>query len=58
MEELDTLDIRRPLVKMVYKGHRNSRTMVRCRGALGRERSSQRQGFRAGCPPVLPLRLQ
>uniref|UniRef100_A0A4X1V8Y5 DDB1 and CUL4 associated factor 6 n=2 Tax=Sus scrofa TaxID=9823 RepID=A0A4X1V8Y5_PIG len=28
MEELDTLNIRRPLVKMVYKGHRNSRTMV------------------------------
>ncbi|GAB1285642.1 DDB1- and CUL4-associated factor 6 [Apodemus speciosus] len=27
MEELDTLNIRRPLVKMVYKGHRNSRTM-------------------------------
>ncbi|XP_029083341.1 DDB1- and CUL4-associated factor 6 isoform X4 [Monodon monoceros] len=28
MEELDTLNIRRPLVKMVYKGHRNSRTMA------------------------------
>lgn len=28
MEELDTLNIRRPLVKVVYKGHRNSRTMV------------------------------
>ncbi|XP_030679882.1 DDB1- and CUL4-associated factor 6 isoform X3 [Nomascus leucogenys] len=29
MEELDTLNIRRPLVKMVYKGHRNSRTMIK-----------------------------
>ncbi|XP_017651552.1 DDB1- and CUL4-associated factor 6 isoform X11 [Nannospalax galili] len=29
MEELDTLSIRRPLVKMVYKGHRNSRTMIK-----------------------------
>lgn len=28
MEELETLNIRRPLIKMVYKGHRNSRTMV------------------------------
>ncbi|XP_021100299.1 DDB1- and CUL4-associated factor 6 isoform X9 [Heterocephalus glaber] len=28
MEELDSLNIRRPLVKMVYKGHRNSRTMA------------------------------
>ncbi|EMP37880.1 DDB1- and CUL4-associated factor 6 [Chelonia mydas] len=27
MEELETLNIRRPLIKMVYKGHRNSRTM-------------------------------
>ncbi|XP_004865267.1 DDB1- and CUL4-associated factor 6 isoform X8 [Heterocephalus glaber] len=29
MEELDSLNIRRPLVKMVYKGHRNSRTMIK-----------------------------
>ncbi|XP_036891165.1 DDB1- and CUL4-associated factor 6 isoform X2 [Sturnira hondurensis] len=29
LEELDTLNIRRPLVKMVYKGHRNSRTMIK-----------------------------
>ncbi|XP_055964523.1 DDB1- and CUL4-associated factor 6 isoform X3 [Sorex fumeus] len=29
MEELDTLNIRRPLVKTVYKGHRNSRTMIK-----------------------------
>ncbi|XP_032844107.2 DDB1- and CUL4-associated factor 6 isoform X5 [Tyto alba] len=29
MEELETLNIRRPLVKMVYKGHRNSRTMIK-----------------------------
>ncbi|XP_012382885.2 DDB1- and CUL4-associated factor 6 isoform X4 [Dasypus novemcinctus] len=29
MEEMDTLNIRRPLVKMVYKGHRNSRTMIK-----------------------------
>lgn len=29
MEELDTLNIRRPLVKVVYKGHRNSRTMIK-----------------------------
>ncbi|XP_006872685.1 PREDICTED: DDB1- and CUL4-associated factor 6 isoform X4 [Chrysochloris asiatica] len=29
MEELDTLSIRRPLVKVVYKGHRNSRTMIK-----------------------------
>lgn len=29
MEESETQDIRRPSVKMVYKGHRNSRTMVR-----------------------------
>lgn len=28
MEELETLNIRRPLIKMVYKGHRNSRTMM------------------------------
>lgn len=28
MEESETQDIRRPSVKMVYKGHRNSRTMV------------------------------
>ncbi|XP_063481163.1 DDB1- and CUL4-associated factor 6 isoform X13 [Symphalangus syndactylus] len=34
MEELDTLNIRRPLVKMVYKGHRNSRTMVITRNEL------------------------
>jgi nuclear receptor interaction protein len=26
MEELDTVNIRRPLVKMVYKGRYNSRT--------------------------------
>lgn len=31
MEESETQDIRRPSVKMVYKGHRNSRTMVRGR---------------------------
>lgn len=35
MEELETLNIRRPLIKMVYKGHRNSRTMVQTPGALG-----------------------
>ncbi|XP_051636009.1 DDB1- and CUL4-associated factor 6 isoform X4 [Manacus candei] len=29
MEELETLNIRRPLIKMVYKGHRNSRTMIK-----------------------------
>lgn len=29
MEESETQNIRRPSVKMVYKGHRNSRTMVR-----------------------------
>ncbi|KAM8819892.1 DDB1- and CUL4-associated factor 6 [Eudromia elegans] len=29
MEELETLNIRRPFVKMVYKGHRNSRTMIK-----------------------------
>lgn len=28
MEESETQNIRRPSVKMVYKGHRNSRTMV------------------------------
>lgn len=28
MEESETLNIRRPAVKMMYKGHRNSRTMV------------------------------
>ena len=35
MEESETQNIRRPSVKMVYKGHRNSRTMVpdRCRYA-------------------------
>lgn len=35
MEELETLNIRRPLIKMVYKGHRNSRTMVPTLSALG-----------------------
>lgn len=45
MEELDTLNIRRPLVKMVYKGHRNSRTMV---GAA----------LLAPRPPVWPLWCQ
>lgn len=37
MEELETLNIRRPLIKMVYKGHRNSRTMVQtlCAWGLG-----------------------
>ncbi|XP_069034825.1 DDB1- and CUL4-associated factor 6 isoform X6 [Lepisosteus oculatus] len=29
MEENETLNIRRPAVKMVYKGHRNSRTMIK-----------------------------
>uniref|UniRef100_A0A8C6X429 DDB1- and CUL4-associated factor 6 n=1 Tax=Naja naja TaxID=35670 RepID=A0A8C6X429_NAJNA len=29
MEELETLNIRRPFIKMVYKGHRNSRTMIK-----------------------------
>uniref|UniRef100_A0A8D0B3S2 DDB1- and CUL4-associated factor 6 n=1 Tax=Salvator merianae TaxID=96440 RepID=A0A8D0B3S2_SALMN len=29
MEELETLNIRRPLIKTVYKGHRNSRTMIK-----------------------------
>ncbi|NXO70910.1 DCAF6 factor, partial [Phainopepla nitens] len=29
LEELETLNIRRPLIKMVYKGHRNSRTMIK-----------------------------
>ncbi|KAM3677698.1 DDB1- and CUL4-associated factor 6 isoform 4-T4 [Ammospiza maritima maritima] len=29
MEELETLNIRRPLIKMVFKGHRNSRTMIK-----------------------------
>ncbi|KAM5236126.1 DDB1- and CUL4-associated factor 6 isoform 2-T2 [Ctenodactylus gundi] len=29
MEELDSLNIRRPLVKTVYRGHRNSRTMIK-----------------------------
>ncbi|XP_075870647.1 DDB1- and CUL4-associated factor 6 isoform X2 [Nelusetta ayraudi] len=29
MEESETQDIRRPSVKMVYKGHRNSRTMIK-----------------------------
>lgn len=29
MEESETQNIRRPKVKMVYKGHRNSRTMVK-----------------------------
>ncbi|XP_009580455.1 PREDICTED: DDB1- and CUL4-associated factor 6-like, partial [Fulmarus glacialis] len=29
MEELETLNIRRPLIKVVYKGHRNSRTMIK-----------------------------
>ncbi|EHA98199.1 Nuclear receptor interaction protein [Heterocephalus glaber] len=29
MEELDSLNIRRPLVKMIYKGHHNSRTMIK-----------------------------
>uniref|UniRef100_A0A7N8YHY8 Ddb1 and cul4 associated factor 6 n=1 Tax=Mastacembelus armatus TaxID=205130 RepID=A0A7N8YHY8_9TELE len=31
MEESETQNIRRPSVKMVYKGHRNSRTMVQLR---------------------------
>lgn len=35
MEELETLNIRRPLIKMVYKGHRNSRTMVQTPGLWG-----------------------
>ncbi|XP_072542342.1 DDB1- and CUL4-associated factor 6 isoform X6 [Salminus brasiliensis] len=29
MEESETQNIRRPLVKMMYKGHRNSRTMIK-----------------------------
>lgn len=29
MEESETQNIRRPSVKMVYKGHRNSRTMIK-----------------------------
>ncbi|XP_034742151.1 DDB1- and CUL4-associated factor 6 isoform X5 [Etheostoma cragini] len=29
MEECETQNIRRPSVKMVYKGHRNSRTMIK-----------------------------
>ncbi|KAG9349606.1 hypothetical protein JZ751_028054, partial [Albula glossodonta] len=29
MEESETQNIRRPTVKMVYKGHRNSRTMIK-----------------------------
>ncbi|KAG7467058.1 hypothetical protein MATL_G00149300 [Megalops atlanticus] len=29
MEESETQNIRRPAVKMVYKGHRNSRTMIK-----------------------------
>ncbi|XP_056280695.1 DDB1- and CUL4-associated factor 6 isoform X5 [Pseudoliparis swirei] len=29
MEESETQDIRRPSVKMAYKGHRNSRTMIK-----------------------------
>ncbi|KAJ8377520.1 hypothetical protein AAFF_G00259470 [Aldrovandia affinis] len=29
MEESETLSIRRPAVKMTYKGHRNSRTMIK-----------------------------
>lgn len=35
MEESETQNIRRPSVKMVYKGHRNSRTMVGRRWAAG-----------------------
>ncbi|XP_032888929.1 DDB1- and CUL4-associated factor 6 isoform X14 [Amblyraja radiata] len=29
MEELETQNIRKPTIKMVYKGHRNSRTMIK-----------------------------
>ncbi|GCC27300.1 hypothetical protein chiPu_0005724 [Chiloscyllium punctatum] len=29
MEELETQNIRKPTLKMVYKGHRNSRTMIK-----------------------------
>lgn len=56
MEELETLNIRRPLIKMVYKGHRNSRTMVQtlcALGAVGLYGLTQR-----GCPSLcLPKRI-
>ncbi|XP_055500635.1 DDB1- and CUL4-associated factor 6 isoform X7 [Leucoraja erinacea] len=29
MEELETQNVRKPTIKMVYKGHRNSRTMIK-----------------------------
>lgn len=69
MEELDTLDIRRPLVQMVYKGHRNSRTMVPgARGILCGERGFTLPVFVPNRPapeltvwsqhcPVAPLQL-
>lgn len=60
MEELDTLNIRRPLVKMVYKGHRNSRTMVpSARGILCRMCTFIAWMFlHNSYPPVLPVWLQ
>lgn len=60
MEELDTLNIRRPLVKMVYKGHRNSRTMVpSARGILCRMCTVIAWMFLySNYLPVLPVWLQ
>lgn len=60
MEELDTLNIRRPLVKMVYKGHRNSRTMVpSALGILCRTCTFIAWMFlHNNYPPVLPVWLQ